>query len=106
MPTRSNAVLVCHALNASHHVAGVRRRPGQSEGWWDNMVGPGKPLDTNRFFVIGVNNLGSCFGSPARCTINPATGEAYGADFPVVTVEDWVTRRRACSTAWASRSPP
>ncbi len=87
---RSNAVLVCHALNASHHVAGVYAGQEKSEGWWDNMIGPGKPLDTNRFFVIGVNNLGSCFGSTGPMHTNPDTGEIYGADFPVVTVEDWV----------------
>ena len=87
---RSNAVLICHALNASHHVAGVYRGQDNSEGWWDNMVGPGKPLDTDRFFVIGVNNLGSCFGSTGPMHVNPETGRIYGADFPVVTVEDWV----------------
>jgi homoserine O-acetyltransferase/O-succinyltransferase len=86
--TRSNAVLVCHALNASHHVAG--RHADGTVGWWDNLVGPGKPLDTNRFFVIGVNNPGSCFGSTGPKDINPATGQIYGADFPVVTVQDWV----------------
>ena len=92
---RSNAVLVCHALNASHHVAGVhaddqgRPRP-KSEGWWDNLIGPGKPLDTNKFFVIGINNPGSCFGSTGPMHTNPDTGRPYGADFPVVTVEDWV----------------
>lgn len=86
----SNAVLVCHALNASHHVAGVYEGQPRSTGWWDNMVGPGKPLDTDRFFVIGVNNLGSCFGSTGPMHINPATGKPYGASFPVVTVEDWV----------------
>ena len=85
---KSNAVLVCHALNASHHVAG--RHADGSLGWWDNLVGPGKPLDTNRFFVIGVNNPGSCFGSTGPMHVNPATGRVYGADFPVVTVEDWV----------------
>ena len=85
---RSNAVLVCHALNAGHHVAGLDAE-GRA-GWWDNMVGPGKPLDTNRFFVIGVNNLGSCFGSTGPMHVNPATSRAWGADFPVVTVEDWV----------------
>ena len=88
---KSNAVLVCHALNASHHVAGVYAGQDQSEGWWDTMIGPGKPLDTDRFFVIGVNNLGSCFGSTGPMHINPATRRVYGADFPVVTVEDWVT---------------
>jgi homoserine O-acetyltransferase len=87
---RSNAVLICHALNASHHVAGVYEGQTKSEGWWDNMIGPGKPLDTHTFFVIGVNNLGSCFGSTGPMHINPDTGRVYGADFPVVTVEDWV----------------
>ena len=87
---RSNAVLICHALNASHHVAGVYEAQARSEGWWDNMVGPGKPVDTHRFFVIGVNNLGSCFGSTGPMHVNPETGQVYGADFPVVTVEDWV----------------
>ncbi len=85
---RSNAVLVCHALNASHHVAGTHE--DGSVGWWDNLVGPGKPLDTDRFFVIGVNNPGSCFGSTGPTHIHPGTGQIYGADFPVVTVEDWV----------------
>ncbi len=83
-----NAVLVCHALNASHHVAGTW--PDGSRGWWDNLVGPGKPLDTDRFFVIGVNNPGSCFGSTGPMHLNPATGRPYGAAFPVMTVEDWV----------------
>lgn len=87
---KSNAVLVCHALNASHHVAGSYAGQPKSEGWWDNLVGPGKPLDTDRFFVIGVNNPGSCFGSTGPMHVNPATGRIYGADFPVVTVEDWV----------------
>ena len=87
---RSNAVLVCHALNASHHVAGVYADNPKDVGWWDNMVGPGKPLDTNRFFVIGVNNLGSCFGSTGPMSIDASTGRPYGASFPVVTVEDWV----------------
>jgi homoserine O-acetyltransferase len=87
---RSNAVLVCHALNASHHVAGVYEGQDKSEGWWDNMIGPGKPVDTQLFFVIGVNNLGSCFGSTGPMHIHPDTGKVYGADFPVVTVEDWV----------------
>jgi homoserine O-acetyltransferase/O-succinyltransferase len=87
---KSNAVLICHALNASHHVAGVYEGQDKSEGWWDNMIGPGKPVDTHRFFVIGVNNLGSCFGSTGPMHANPDTGKVYGADFPVVTVEDWV----------------
>jgi homoserine O-acetyltransferase/O-succinyltransferase len=87
---RSNAVLICHALNASHHVAGCYEDAPDNVGWWDNMVGPGKPVDTNRFYVIGVNNLGSCFGSTGPASINPATGKPYGGNFPVVTVEDWV----------------
>ncbi|HSV58716.1 MAG TPA: homoserine O-acetyltransferase, partial [Variovorax sp.] len=87
---RSNAVLICHALNASHHVAGVYEGQDQATGWWDTMIGPGKPVDTDRFFVIGVNNLGSCFGSTGPMDVNPDTGKVYGADFPVVTVEDWV----------------
>ncbi|QNA87832.1 homoserine O-acetyltransferase [Massilia sp. Dwa41.01b] len=87
---KSNAVLVCHALNASHHVAGTYANEPKSTGWWDNMVGPGKPLDTSRFFVIGVNNLGSCFGSTGPMHTNPATGKPYGAAFPLLTVEDWV----------------
>ncbi len=92
---KSNAVLVCHALNASHHVAGVYldasgQTVERSEGWWDTMIGPGKSVNTDEFFVIGVNNLGSCFGSTGPMQINPDTHEIYGADFPVVTVEDWV----------------
>ncbi len=87
---RSNAVLICHALNASHHAAGVYADQDNSEGWWDNMIGPGKSLDTNQFFVIGVNNLGSCFGSTGPMHVNPDSGRVYGADFPVMTVEDWV----------------
>ncbi|MEI7464601.1 MAG: homoserine O-acetyltransferase [Burkholderiales bacterium] len=94
---RSNAVLVCHALNASHHVAGRYEGDPKSTGWWDNLIGPGKPLDTERFFVIGVNNPGSCFGSTGPTHLNPATGQPYGADFPVVTVEDWVdAQARLC----------
>jgi homoserine O-acetyltransferase len=87
---RSNAILVCHALNASHHVAGTYAGRPDSEGWWDNMIGPGKPVDTERFFVIGVNNLGSCFGSTGPMSVNPASGEPWGSDFPIVTIEDWV----------------
>lgn len=87
---RNNAVLVCHALNASHHVAGWYAEDPKNVGWWDNMVGPGKPLDTNRFFVLGVNNVGGCHGSTGPTSIDPACGKPYGARFPVVTVEDWV----------------
>lgn len=91
---KSNAVLICHALNASHHVAGSYAGQSRSEGWWDNMIGPGKPVDTGKFFVIGINNLGSCFGSTGPMQPDPdapaGSGKVYGADFPVVTVEDWV----------------
>jgi len=88
--SRGNAILICHALNASHHVAGIHAGEADSEGWWDNMVGPGKPVDTDRFFVVGVNNLGSCFGSTGPASINRATGKPWGSAFPIVTVEDWV----------------
>ena len=81
----SNAVLVCHALSGSHHVAGSYADNPKNIGWWDNLVGPGKPLDTDKFFVIGVNNLGSCFGSTGPMHENPATGKPYGAAFPLVT---------------------
>jgi homoserine O-acetyltransferase len=102
-PQRSNAVLIAHALNASHHVAGVYAEEPDNLGWWDNMVGPGKPVDTNRFFVIGVNNLGSCFGSTGPMSINPATGELYGPDFPVITVEDWVDAQARLADALGIR---
>jgi homoserine O-acetyltransferase len=92
---RSNAVLICHALNASHHVAGRYADAPGNVGWWDNMIGPGKSVDTNLFFVIGVNNLGSCFGSTGPMHVNPETGVVYGSDFPVVTVEDWVNAQAA-----------
>ncbi|MFC3339913.1 homoserine O-succinyltransferase MetX [Paracandidimonas soli] len=87
---RSNAVLICHALNASHHVAGISADNPKDIGWWDNMVGPGKAVDTSRFFVIGVNNIGSCFGSTGPASINPETGKPWGAEFPLLTVDDWV----------------
>jgi homoserine O-acetyltransferase/O-succinyltransferase len=87
---RDNAVLVCHALNASHHVAGVYADDAKDVGWWDNLIGPGKPVDTDRFFVVGVNNLGGCHGSTGPASLDPATGKPYGGDFPMVTVEDWV----------------
>ena len=87
---KSNAVLVCHALSGHHHVAGFHSPNDKHPGWWDNMVGPGKPLDTERFFVVGVNNLGGSHGSSGPLSGNPFTGKAYGADFPLVTVADWV----------------
>ena len=87
---KSNAVLICHALSGHHHVAGYYADNDKNIGWWDNMVGPGKPLDTNKFFVIGLNNLGGCHGSTGPSSIDPATSKPYGSTFPVVTVEDWV----------------
>ena len=87
---KSNAVLVCHALSGTHHVAGKYKEDDKNPGWWDNLVGPNKPLDTNKFFVIGVNNLGGCSGSTGPASMNPATQKPWGSAFPVVTVEDWV----------------
>jgi homoserine O-acetyltransferase len=87
---RTNAILICHALSGNHHVAGFHSEQDKKPGWWDNMVGPGKPIDTHRFFVIGVNNLGGCHGSTGPSSLNPGTGQPYGAQFPLVTVEDWV----------------
>jgi len=87
---KSNAVLICHALSGTHHVAGKYTLEDKHAGWWDNLVGPNKPLDTNKFFVIGVNNLGGCHGSSGPSSINPATQQPWGSQFPIVTVEDWV----------------
>jgi len=87
---RSNAILVCHALSGNHHVAGQYTDDPKSAGWWDNMIGLGKPIDTDRFFVIGLNNLGGCHGSTGPSSINPETSQPYGSSFPLVTVEDWV----------------
>ncbi|KXS32247.1 MAG: Homoserine O-acetyltransferase [Candidatus Gallionella acididurans] len=88
---KSNAILICHALSGHHHVAGYYADDLKNIGWWDNMVGPGKPIDTDKFFVIGLNNLGGCHGSTGPSSINPETGQPYGSNFPVITVEDWVT---------------
>jgi homoserine O-acetyltransferase len=87
---KSNSVLICHALSSNHHVAGSYADDPNSIGWWNNMIGPGKPIDTRKFFVIGVNNLGGCHGSTGPTSINVKTGKLYGADFPMVTVTDWV----------------
>lgn len=87
---RSNAILICHALSGHHHVAGAYAEDPKNLGWWDNMIGPGKPIDTDKFFVIGLNNLGGCHGSTGPSSIDPATGKPYGSSFPIVTVEDWV----------------
>ncbi len=87
---KSNAVIICHALSGNHHVAGKYSADDKYPGWWDNLVGPEKPLDTNKFFVIGLNNLGGCHGSSGSISINPANSQPFGASFPLVTVEDWV----------------
>jgi len=93
---KSNAILICHALSGSHHAAGFHSDDDKKAGWWDNMIGPNKAIDTNQFFVVCVNNIGSCFGSTGPTTINPDSisdeGEAqvYGPDFPLVTIKDWV----------------
>ncbi|CAG0988116.1 homoserine O-acetyltransferase [Rhodocyclaceae bacterium] len=86
----SNAILVCHALSGHHHVAGHYADNPKNVGWWDNIVGPGRPLDTDRFFVVGLNNLGGCHGSTGPSSVDPATGKPWGRDFPIVTVEDWI----------------
>lgn len=86
----SNAVLICHALSGNHHVAGYHSMEDKKPGWWDSAIGPGKAIDTNKFFVIGLNNLGGCHGSSGPNQINPETGKPYGPDFPIVTVNDWV----------------
>ena len=88
--TKSNAVIVCHALSGNHHVAGKYSEADKNSGWWDNLIGPNKPLDTNKFFVIGLNNLGGCHGSSGPSSINPTGNKPFGASFPIVTVEDWV----------------
>ncbi|MEP3563645.1 MAG: homoserine O-acetyltransferase, partial [Marinobacter sp.] len=86
----SNAVLICHALSGHHHAAGYHSYDDKKPGWWDSCIGPGKPIDTNRFFVVCLNNLGGCHGSSGPNSINPGTGKLYGPDFPVITVADWV----------------
>jgi homoserine O-acetyltransferase len=86
----SNAVLVCHALSGSHHAAGFHTENDRKPGWWDACIGPGKAIDTNDFFVVCPNNLGSCYGSTGPTSINPETQRPWGSDFPLVTVKDWV----------------
>ncbi|HDZ08819.1 homoserine O-succinyltransferase MetX [Pseudohongiella sp.] len=87
---QSNAILICHALSGDHHAAGYHSMDDKKPGWWDVCIGPGKPIDTNHFFVVSLNNLGGCAGSTGPASINPDTGTWYGPDFPVVTVRDWV----------------
>lgn len=87
---RSNAILICHALSSNHHAAGYHNPKDKKPGWWENFIGPGKPIDSNRFFVVCSNNLGGCSGSTGPSSINPANDKPYGPDFPIVTVRDWV----------------
>lgn len=87
---KSNAVLICHALSSNHHVAGYHSMEDKKPGWWENIVGPGKTVDTNRFYVVSCNNLGGCFGSSGPSSIDPRTKKPFGPDFPFVTVRDWV----------------
>jgi len=87
---RSNAVLVCHALSGNHHAAGYHSADDRKAGWWDECIGPGKPIDTRRFFVVSLNNIGGCHGSTGPSTVNPATGKPWGPDFPPLRVRDWV----------------
>ena len=89
----SNAILICHALSGNHHAAGVYEQDAKP-GWWDQYIGPGKPIDSNRFFIVCVNNIGSCFGSTGPTSENPETGKPYGADFPPVRARDWVESQR------------
>lgn len=86
----SNAVLICHALSGDHHAAGYHQAEDKKPGWWDSCIGPGKPIDSNRFFIVSLNNLGGCGGSTGPTSQNPLTGTRYGPDFPIVTVKDWV----------------
>ena len=87
---KSNAILICHALSGDHHAAGYHSENDKKPGWWDSCIGPGKPFDTNKFFIVSLNNLGGCKGSTGPNTINVETGSEYGPDFPIVTVRDWV----------------
>lgn len=87
---RSNAVLICHALSGHHHAAGYHSEDDKKPGWWDECIGPGKPIDTSRFFVVSLNNLGGCHGSTGPASLNPQTGELWGPDFPPLRARDWV----------------
>lgn len=97
--TKSNAVLICHALSGHHHAAGYHSMEDKRPGWWDAYIGPGKPIDTNKFFVVALNNLGGCHGSTGPRSINSATGKAWGADFPMIRVRDWVSSQARLADA-------
>ncbi len=88
--SKSNAVLICHALSGHHHAAGIHDENDKRPGWWDECIGPGKPIDTDRFFVLSLNNLGGCHGSTGPTSINPDNGKPWGPDFPVLRARDWV----------------
>lgn len=92
---KSNAVLICHALSGHHHAAGYHSPDDRKPGWWDSYIGPGKPIDTNKFFVVALNNIGGCHGSTGPSSINPATGKPWGPDFPKLRVRDWVSTQAA-----------
>ena len=96
---RSNAVLICHALSGDHHAAGYHSHQDKKPGWWESAIGPGKPIDTNRFFVVSPNNLGGCKGSTGPNSLSPVTGRPFGPDFPIVTVRDWVESQRRLGEA-------
>ena len=89
-PEKTNAILVCHALSGNHHSAGYYENPDERKGWWDSLIGPGKAIDTNKYFVVSPNNLGGCHGTTGPTSIDPKTQEIYGPDFPMITVSDWV----------------
>jgi homoserine O-acetyltransferase len=91
---RSNAVLICHALSGNHHAAGYHSKEDRKAGWWDAYIGPGKPIDTNKFFVVSLNNIGGCHGSTGPNSINPDTGTYWGPDFPGIRVRDWVNSQQ------------
>jgi homoserine O-acetyltransferase len=96
---KSNALLICHALSSNQHVAGYNSMDDRKPGWWENIVGPGKTIDSNKFYIVCCNNLGGCFGSTGPSSINPANGNRYGPDFPIVTVRDWVESQARLSDA-------
>ena len=96
---KTNAILICHALSGHHHAAGFHSMDDRKPGWWDHYIGPGKPIDTNRFHVVAINNIGGCHGSTGPTTINPETGEPWGADFPWIRVRDWVNSQALLADA-------
>jgi len=98
-PEHSNAVLICHALSGDHHAAGYHSMADRKPGWWETCIGPSKPIDTDRYFVVCPNNLGGCKGSTGPTSTNPANGKKYGPDFPIVTVKDWVRSQATLADA-------